>query len=145
MTHNPCHARRAMASKARPWLGKGTHSAIVLFLRRMGSLSLAMLSFASHCEAGNDAVVVYQPTMIPGTRFAFGKLWLSRLACTHSGSDAERTTGMPRLSGDDLVTSPHAQPGEISCSPHRGGAPSVSRLQCGGDICPSDRDHRRCR
>src|SRR5258706_3851116 len=57
-----------MASKARPWLGKGTHSVIVLFLRRMGSLSLAMRSFASHCEAGNDAVVVYQPTMIPGTR-----------------------------------------------------------------------------
>src|SRR5438552_251823 len=68
MIHNPCHARRAMASKARPWLGKGTHSATEQFLWRIGSLSLAMLSFASHCEAGNDAVVLYQPTMIPGTR-----------------------------------------------------------------------------
>src|SRR5258706_14967963 len=68
MTHKPCHARRAMASKARPWVGKCTHSATEQFLRRMGSLSLAMLSFASHCEAGNDAVVVYQSTMIPGTR-----------------------------------------------------------------------------
>src|SRR5438477_644293 len=70
MTHNPCHARRAMASKARPWLGKGTHSALVQFLRRMGSLPVAMLSFASQCDAGNDAVVVCQPTMIPGTRAA---------------------------------------------------------------------------
>src|SRR5205807_7925473 len=66
MTHNPCHARRAMASKARPWLGKGTHSATEQFLRRMGSLPVAMLSFASQCDAGNDAVVVCQPTMIPG-------------------------------------------------------------------------------
>src|SRR6266699_2616250 len=57
-----------MASKARPWLGKGTHSANEQLLRRMGSLPVAMLSFASHCDAGNDAVVVYQPTMIPGTR-----------------------------------------------------------------------------
>src|SRR5205085_3552922 len=68
MTHKPCHARRAMASKARPWLGKGTHSATEQLLRRMGSLPVAMLSFASHCDAGNDAEVVYQPTMIPGTK-----------------------------------------------------------------------------
>src|SRR5258708_37921994 len=72
MIHNPCHARRAMASKARPWLGKGTHSAMEQSLRRMGSLPLAMLSFASHCEAGNDAVVVYQPTKIPGPSVADG-------------------------------------------------------------------------
>src|SRR6266550_2061206 len=88
MTHNPCHARRAMASKARPWLGKGTHSATEQFLRRMASLSLAMLSFASHCEAGNDAVVAHQPTMIPGisdeesplTRRAKGARKLARRA-----------------------------------------------------------------
>src|SRR5438874_4474517 len=57
-----------MASKARPWLEKGTHSATEQLLRRMGSLPVAMLSFASHCDAGNDTVVVYQPTMIPGAR-----------------------------------------------------------------------------
>src|SRR5438445_1070573 len=61
MPGEPWRAKRDHGS------GRGTHSATEQFLRRMGSLPVAMLSFASHCDAGNDAVVAYQPTMIPGT------------------------------------------------------------------------------
>src|SRR5258706_8520870 len=91
MTHKPCHARRAMASKARPWLGKGTHSATEQFLRRMGSLSLAMLSFASHCEAGNDAVVVYQPTVIPGTDLSQANAFFTRSSARRCRDRAARS------------------------------------------------------
>src|SRR6266566_8866281 len=88
MTHNPCHARRAMASKARPWLGKGTHSVTEQFLRRMDSLALAMLSFASHCEAGNDSVLLYQPAMIPGARVRRSSIGYASRRCLNRSSIA---------------------------------------------------------